>query len=147
MSSEHALWTTLRSNLSVYGRLQRIESPLVKGIPDVIYCLLGQTGWLELKELGAWPVRPTTNLRIPTLELEQILFMETWEAAPSNGSAHLLLQVDRTYLLLNSKMARKIYERSAVRAEIEANALVRGEAKLPTRALVKVLTKRDLLSD
>ncbi len=140
MTSERQLWHTTRRQLSDYGKLQRIESPLVSGIPDVVYCLLGHTGWLELKEVDDWPVRPTTTLKIPSLTLEQVLFSESWSGV--GGSAHLLLQVSRTYLLLTSSMMRKIFDQKAVRVEIELSALARGVGTFPRRPVVRALTGR-----
>ncbi len=140
MTSERSLWRTARRQLSSYGLLQRIESPLVRGIPDVVYCLLGHAGWLELKEVDAWPARATTALNIPSLTLEQVVFSESWSGA--GGSAHLLLQVSRTYLLLDFKMMRKIFERRAVQVEIELTALARGVGRFPKQAVVRTLGRR-----
>ncbi len=140
MTSERALWSTVRRSLTAYGALVRIESPLVKGIPDVAYCLLGCAGWLELKELETWPKRPTTALHVPSLVLEQVIFAEAWASA--KGKAHLLLQVGRAYFLLDPVMMRRIFERLAVRAEIELNAVARGEGRFPRAAVVRSLTRR-----
>lgn len=141
MTSERSLWHTAKRRLSPYGSLERIESPLVKGVPDVVYCLLSHTGWLELKELDAWPVRPLTPIRIPSLQLEQVLFMENWIRRPSFGSAFLLLQVERSYLLVDAVLTRKIFERKAVRTDLELNADVIGHHKFPTGEIVRVLTR------
>ena len=139
MTSERSLWSTARRHLSAYGQLQRIESPLVIGIPDVCYCLLGHTGWLELKELDKWPVRPTTPVRIASLIIEQVIFAESWRRA--GGAAHLLLQVGRAYVLLDASMMRRIFNRSAIRAEVELSALARGERVFPASAVVRALTR------
>lgn len=140
MTSERQLWHTTRTKLSIYGKVQRIESPLVSGVPDVIYCLLQHTGWLELKEVGGWPARTTTTLSVPSLTLEQVLFSESWSSV--GGAAHLLLQVGPTYLLLDCVMMRKIFARQATQIEIELSALARGVRKFPTRAIVRALTVR-----
>lgn len=139
MHSERSLWATTRRNLALYGVLQRIESPIIKGIPDVVYCLLGHTGWLELKELDEWPKRATTTVTIKSLQLEQVLFMENW--VRSRGAAHLLLQAERDYLLLDAETTRKIYARSITKLEIELSAVARGSSKFPTTAVVKALTR------
>jgi hypothetical protein len=114
----------------------RIESKTEAGISDVLYCIQGHTGWLELKELEDWPKRASTPVRIHHLMLEQVTFLESWQA--SGGKAHLLLQVNRNYLLLTAGLARAIYI-GATRAELEAQAIVMGYHHLPTIALVRAL--------
>lgn len=140
MTSERNLWTTTRRHLSPHGRLVRVESPLTEaGIPDVSYCLRGHAGWLELKEVAEWPKRATTPLRIPNLELEQVIFMETWEWA--DGSAHLLLQIEREYLLLSSDVTRGVLERKLTRSDVTTRASAWGRNVFPTAAVVKALTR------
>ncbi len=77
-------------------------------------------------------------MRIPSLQLEQVLFMETWKRA--GGSAFLLLQVERTYLLLCAPLTRKIYERAALRTDVETGALARGDHRFPTPRMIRALT-------
>lgn len=138
MSLEADLWRTTRKNLAPYGMLVRVESPLTRlGIPDVCYCLLGNSGWLELKALERWPVRSTTALRIDHLKLEQVLFLESWTRA--RGKAHLLLRVAKTYLVLSSQLVRDIYERRATREFLEEEADAVGEVTFPTVAVLKAL--------
>jgi anti-sigma factor ChrR (cupin superfamily) len=96
---------------------------------------------LELKELDNWPKRTTTTIKIPSLTIDQVLFLERWQA--SGGSAHLLLQVERTYLLLKTSTVRAIWATSATRGELEAQAVVKGEIRLPTLQLVRALTRSE----
>lgn len=138
MGSERGLWRTLRANLSPYGRLVRIESETEAGISDVAYCINGHAGWLELKEIAGWPKRSSTKVRVPSLTLDQVIFLERWVAA--GGDAYLLLQVDSTYLLLTATAARALWN-GVPRAELENLALVEGTHHLPTLALVRALTK------
>ena len=141
MTSERSLWLTTRAHLSPFGRLVRVETPGTGGgVPDVVYCLVGRAGWLELKELDTWPVRPTTKVRIDHLTLEQVLFLEGWEAA--GGSAHLLLQVGRQYLLLPPKIARAVHARELTRVEVEAAAVVNSTGKFPRGAVLRALGVR-----
>lgn len=141
MTSEAALWSTVRRHLSPYGRLVRIESPLTEvGIPDVCYTLLGHTGWLELKEIPAWPVRETTPLRVPHLRIEQVVFAESWERA--GGRSSFLVQVGREYYLWGPGLARGVLERRVCRAGAVLGALAAGTGYLPTTAILRALTGR-----
>lgn len=147
MTSESGFWSVVRQRLSPYGRLQRIESHLTaQGIPDVVYSLLGHSGWLELKHLAAWPKRPTTPLHVPHLKLEQVLFLEDWERHPSRGRAHGLFQVADDYLLLAPAWVRRVHERSATRTDLLAHAAAHGAGSFPTVAVVRALTKNGLHS-
>jgi hypothetical protein len=141
LTSERALWHTVSRCLSPHGKFQRIESlDTGAGIPDVVYCVRGHAGWLELKEAGAWPSRPTTTLNVKHLTLEQVLFAETWER--SRGASRLLLQVERDYLLLGPDQMRGLFERKLTRDMLAAGALAYGSGKFPTEAVVAVLTGR-----
>ena len=138
MTAEADLWNVTRKNLAPYGMLVRIESPLTRlGIPDVSYCLLGNSGWLELKALKSWPLRATTPLRIAHLKLEQVLFLEGWTRA--RGRADLLLKVDRTYLVLTPELVRTVYDRQATRETLEKRATAIGVGAFPTVAVLKAL--------
>lgn len=141
MTLEANLWATVRRNLLPHGRLLRIESPLTEpGVPDVCYCVGGHAGWLELKEVAAWPARDTTPLRVPHLTLEQVLFAESWHDA--SGACHTLLQVDRDYLLLDAAGTRAVYERTVTRTELIGElAVVYGRQTFPTTEVLFVLQK------
>ena len=150
MTSERGLWGSLRKHLSPFGKLERIENAAGIGTPDVAYCLRHPTadgvtparsGWLELKELDAWPKRPLTPIRIPKLKLEQVLWLESWDRA--GGAAHALLQVERAYFLLPPRTVRAIWDRQVTRAEINLFWLdARGESgSFPTRSLLKCLVR------
>ena len=139
VGSERSLWGTLHRNLGPYGVIRRIENAAGIGTPDVVYCLKGRAGWLELKNLHSWPVRPATPLRVPHLTIEQVLWLEEWVA--TQGRADTLLQVDRTYLLLDPVVTRRLFERALTQADIRAEAKVVGENRLPTQELLKWLTR------
>ena len=140
---EAGLWDVAHDRLSPYGRLARVETPLTEaGFPDIVYCLLGVAGVLELKRLRAWPVRPTTPLRVPHLTAEQVAFLEGWARAPANGIARMLLQVGTDYLVLDHVGARAVRDGVATRAWLGIFALARGEGAFPTRDAVKALTRR-----
>lgn len=117
----------------------RIETSTQRGVADVAYCFNGHAGWLELKQLSAWPKRESTPIRIPSLKLEQVLFLESWRAA--KGNAYLLMQIEKTYCLLSSDMARFLWSGKLTKQSIQNSALVMGTGHFPTLPLVLWLTK------
>lgn len=137
--SEGALWDTVRTALLPWGALKRIENSVDLGTPDVLYCLrrprsvprVHVTGWVELKHLPAWPVRPDTPVVIDHLTREQVLFLEDWP-----GAAYLLLQVEKDYLLTGPWTARGIFNRQLNRRDLWEQALI-AETPFP---LIKILT-------
>ena len=139
MSSERQLWRVVKLNLGPYGKFVRIESDTENGIPDVIYCVSGHSGWIELKEVAEWPTRQSTRVKVPSLKLEQVMFLESWEK--NGGSAYLLLQIHRNYLLLNPKTVRKLWD-GILRADLETQAVVVGQHHLPALAIIRVLTNQ-----
>jgi hypothetical protein len=145
VTAEAALWTTLRRGLSPYGVLARVENALGSGTPDVAYCLNGHAGWLELKRLVAWPVRPGTPLRVPHLTAEQVLWLEAWVKA--RGAAWCLLQVGGTYMLLDPAMTRGVYERRLTQSDLRGGAAVVGGPHLPVDELLRCLTGKPSLKE
>ena len=105
MGSESALSRTFRKN--VKGKTVRIESPLTgKGIPDVLWLLrTGKVVWIELKYLDNWPARADTPIDLG-LTINQALFLHNW--VMDGGSAYILVQVDREYLLVHGSSALRI---------------------------------------
>ena len=59
---EKQIWQTIRSKLNDFF-IQRIETSIERGIPDVHYCVDGVSGWLEGKYLQS-PKREKTKLKL-----------------------------------------------------------------------------------
>jgi hypothetical protein len=76
-----------------------VENPVDPGFPDVEY--IG--GLLELKEVDDWPARADTILRIEHYTQEQRIWHE--RRAHFGGRIHVLLQVEREYLLFTGAVA------------------------------------------
>ena len=143
MTSESGLWNLTRESLSLYGRLTRIENKCELGTPDVAYSLKirdmprATSGWLELKHVVEWPAREETVIKVPSLKLEQVLWLEA--EARSGGRAWCLLQINRAYILLTPMSVHKIYD-----GLLDKNALIR-EARIfrynvfPTKLIVEAL--------
>lgn len=143
MSSERALWNLVRERLAPFGRLERIENRLGVGFPDVLYCLRGVTGLLELKHEPWWSndrMAGPVLRSVRSLKPEQVAWGQRWHAA--GGHVYMLLQVERDYLLLRPQSYGLLLHHMMPRvALIAESALGRaGEGALPPGPLVKCLT-------
>ena len=76
-----------------------VENPVGPGTPDINYC----EGWLELKALDAWPVRPDTVVRVPHFTQQQRILLT--KRAAAGGNVWLLLTVGRTWMLFEGVVA------------------------------------------
>lgn len=107
IGSEQALWQWVKRHFNKFGFWERIENNLARGTPDLHYCINGSAGWIELKQLEAWPMRETTKVQVPTLTIYQ----RTWheEYAKQSGRSWLLLRVGmRDYLLFAGSDVKRI---------------------------------------
>ncbi len=131
MSSESALWQTVRRHLLPHGLLIRVENRVGPGTPDVVYCIRGRVGWLELKHVARWPARDHLTLR--HLTQLQILWLQQWRA--EWGRAWILLQVDRDYMFLPPEPIVR-----CTKAELFVRAYLVVEGKFPTAQALILLT-------
>lgn len=76
-----------------------VENSVHPGTPDVNYV----DGWIELKAVAAWPVRPETPLRIDHFTNVQRIWLR--RRAKSGGAAHVLLRVGKEWLLFSAEKA------------------------------------------
>jgi hypothetical protein len=76
-----------------------VENPVYPGTPDVNYV----EGWLELKWLRAWPVNPNTVVTIEHYTQQQRIWI--YRRWCKGGRVHLLLQVQKEWLLFNGRVA------------------------------------------
>lgn len=148
MGSETALRGAVRAHLGPYGRVVRIESPIEPGTPDIAWCLrlgaLGATGWMELKHLQSWPVRPDTAVTLPHPDRirEQARWASAWEQASPAGRSPLLLQVANDYLLFPGIMIADLFlDRPRNRADLCIAAMATGTGHFPTAAIIKALVR------
>lgn len=100
--SESEAWNAIRPVLKPYDPV-RIESPMSPGVPDVNYTY----GWIELKYLEAWPVRPATPVKIDHFTQQQRVWLT--RRCRMGGLAFLLLKVGKgknaEWLLFNGRVA------------------------------------------
>ena len=94
---EKQIWQTIRSKLNDFF-IQRIETSIERGIPDVFYCVDGHAGWLEGKYLRS-PKREKTKLKLK-LSIEQIAWHKSYSY--NGGLVYLIVKKDREIFLFNS---------------------------------------------
>lgn len=142
MGSESNLWKTVKPKLSPFGAFRRVENRIDTGTPDVAYCATWQSetqsGWIELKDVHEWPVKPETNLTIEHLTQVQENWMIDWVGM--GGRAYLLVQVKHDYLLFNAWAVKEI-RAGRNREQLYALALVRSYMRFPTREILEWLVK------
>lgn len=119
--SESAMWESLRPPMKT-ARLDpvRIESRETDtGIPDVNYT----QGWIELKYLPAWPVRPETPVRVDHFTGDQ----RAWIVARTQcgGKVFVMLKVGRKDWLLFQGMIAARFLGTVPRSQLEGCALGR----------------------
>lgn len=120
--SEATMWVALRKQVfnSYQLHADRIENRAGIGTPDVSYAICaGCEGWIELKELKAWPKRLETAVKIDHYTQEQRI----WAVRRSNvgGNIWFLLKVRREWLLLRGATVAAIVD-SATRETLIAHA-------------------------
>lgn len=91
--SEKTQWDLVRAALlqGPHDDLIRIENPAWPGTPDVNYCLGGEEGFIELKNIDDWPVNATTTVKVAHFTQQQ----RSWliRRVDCGGRAWLLLRV------------------------------------------------------
>lgn len=84
-----------------------VENPVHPGTPDVNYLF----GWIELKQLKAWPKRAETPVRVPTFTGQQRVWLARRDRASAlrprgiYSRSWLLLRVGDEWLLLTGAVA------------------------------------------
>lgn len=142
--AEKDLWATMRKYVSRYGHFYRIENLTGRGTPDVTYCVARVEGWIELKQLPAWPKREDTVVDVPHYTPHQRLWAR--QRLSAGGRVYVLLEVVRpvpTYLLLGGEYARLHLAVDATQAALRRAALVTGVGAFPTNPLLHELTRPD----
>jgi hypothetical protein len=106
------------------ARIDRIESSLSSGIPDVSACIAGRDLWIELKFVESWPARATTRvLSRYGLNAEQI----NWHIREhvAGGMSFIMVGVGRESLVVDGERVREINDWT--RADWEQHAITLDE--------------------
>jgi hypothetical protein len=124
MANEQTFWKYLKLGMGTRWHAQRHEDKHSSGIPDVSYGILvtgrlerGVNGWIELKTIPFWPVRPETIVRVDHYTQEQRIWLK--QRGETGGRCFLFLKVkgqglwssqSKTveYLLFNYEDAQRI---------------------------------------
>jgi len=94
---EKQIWQTIRSKLNDFF-IQRIETSIARGVPDVHYFVDGVSGWLEGKYLRS-PKREKTKLKLK-LSIEQIAWHKSYSY--NGGLVYLIVKKDKQIYLFDS---------------------------------------------
>lgn len=109
-----------------------VENPACPGTPDVNYI----EGWIELKWLRHWPVRPETIVRIPHFTSQQRIWH--FRRRRAGGQSWFLLQVRKEWLLIDGAVAALTVNKST-RIELLHNTSAYWSDGLPESDLVDLL--------
>jgi hypothetical protein len=129
MKTESKMWAKLRP-VFLAAKLDpvRVENPICPGTPDVNLC---NGTWVELKCIECWPVRASTNVRIPHFSPQQRVWLyRRWLAAP--GSTLLILEVvsDKQWLVFRGDVAAKMVGRKPAADHRKSASAILGEHEL-----------------
>ena len=116
---EKQIWQTIRSKLNDFF-IQRIETSIERGIPDVHYCVDGVSGWLEGKYLQS-PKREKTKLKLK-LSIEQIAWHKSYSY--HGGLVYLIVKKDKQIYLFDSNDGEAL-AKGVTREEWEKIALAK----------------------
>lgn len=98
--SESALWRTMRKRMNPHwNEATRHEDKFASGIADVSFVCGGYHGWMELKQIDAWPKRASTIVRCKHYTDAQRIFLKN--KGRYGGHTWLFVKIARHYLLFN----------------------------------------------
>jgi len=106
--AESTDYKTFKANVPEPGdRLDRIENPLVVGMPDINMCIGGTEVWIEQKSPKE-PVRSTTPLFGSNHKISQE--QQNWflRQRRAGGKAYFLIVSDKRWMLLPGFLADEI---------------------------------------
>ena len=100
---EKNLWKQIRDKLNDFF-IQRIETAIERGIPDVYFIYEGRSGWIEGKYIRQ-PKRKTTKLKVK-ITVEQI----AWHIshARHGGISYFLIKKGRDVYLFKGASGRAL---------------------------------------
>jgi len=103
--SEANMWRTMRERMHPYwDECTRHEDKFNSGIADVSFVCGGKHGWIELKQIDAWPKRDSTIVRCKHYTTQQRNFLKA--KGEHGGNAWLFVKIGREYLLIHWKRAQ-----------------------------------------
>ena len=117
---EKNLWKQIRDKLNDFF-IQRIETAIERGIPDVYYIHEGHSGWIEGKYIKQ-PKRKTTKLKVK-ITVEQI----AWHISHTRhkGLSYFLVKKGRDVYLFKGSSGRAL-AMGITQNEFEKTAIAKG---------------------
>ena len=102
MKPEQRMWQVLRELTHGLWNAQRHEDEFALGIPDVSFGAKHVQGWIELKQIPKWPVRPSTEVRVDHFTKQQRAWLKIRQIY--GDRCWLLLKIEKTWMLFSPDM-------------------------------------------
>ena len=141
--TERSFYQTLRKHLQPKGvHLQRIETSLVQGVPDVNFCYQGVEGWIELKSIGH---RTGSGVfKVAHLRPSQYAWIK--RRCRAGGLVWLLVKAGQDLVLVHGSRISLIYRHEWPWDQVDKFAHVLS-APVDYDVLLAVLTNRHVVND
>ncbi len=139
---ESAFWRSFKAHMEDHLLLQRIESSVGVGIPDVHYHYYESniSGWIELKVIEKYPAKPNTPVRVDHYSNEQRIWHKKWRRA--GARVFVLLRVDSgpDFWLFDAAVACGSLGLVS-KSTLETLCLIKSERKFPADELLVYLAR------
>lgn len=126
--------------MSIMGTLwdaQSHEDMYSEGIPDLSFGAKGVNGWIELKQIAAWPVRPGTPAKPDRYTPQQVNWL--MRRNRRGGSCFVMVKVgEGEYFLFAGNMARHV-ARGLVRSDYYTMCLASWQGSIVPHELLRHL--------
>ncbi len=109
MKQEKQCWKKLKSAVFKHykDRVDRVESNVTSGMPDVNYCIDGKEGWIELKA-PTEPKRAESKLFGSNHKLLQTQLNWILRQVKAGGRCFVFIATDKHYIMMHGKDADMI---------------------------------------
>lgn len=131
---ERSMWEAIRPAFAGLHAVRIESGAIAEGTPDVNLV----SGWMELKYIDAWPVRPSTPVRVDHFRTEQRAWLKARYAA--GGRTWVLLKIGENDWLLFDGFKAACRLGYLDTAETKALALARWTRKPKKLEIQKWLT-------
>lgn len=111
---EASLWNYIKKGLVGRGLLNRIESSVGNGIPDVLFCIPQKFLWIELKYVKEWPKRNSTKVKLP-LRPEQVIWINS--RGNLSGLVFVLIKIENDFFLIKHNEINELYANGSTKDE------------------------------
>ena len=142
MSRERIACTMLQKRLRTWqDRIDRVESQVVTGMPDINFCLNGVEGWIEVKA----PIEPKRNTSILFASNHKLsTAQKNWflRQRQAKGRCYVFISTDKRYMMIDGEFADQINGLTVDRRqEVSLWSALKKTGKCDWEELRKVLTR------